>query len=473
MQQLIFFRTALRDRWLLVMLVFLLVTAGATVGVYLNKPVFESRAAVFVNVERLGVSVSRADVRQDIAVLQAVEAVTSQAEVLRSRDLIERAVDSLDPAIFKSKPPRNRFLAMIVSAVADVREFFTEVLRDLRLLPPANERYELVKQITDNLSVSTVRQAQVIRLGFSAQSAETARVVLLRLLDLYVERAATNTVEIEGAGMLVRQAGTVRVELEETERELFALRARYDIADLGAEKVAIIERINRLTTVVEGATDAPPSVTAGAAPAAPARRSVIEVPASDAINSAVGGQVVELRAQLNTMLVNRVGLAADLAGEHPRLRSLDQQIASTEALLRQGISALKNTISSNRERLHTLTSVEPQLQRLQRTAAMLSESYDVYRKAAEDRRLMREQEARLQIQIVDPPSVPYAPSGPVPALLVAAGALLGLLAGVGLALLLSFLDGPSRREQPPAPTEPVAADAATASPAAEARTAGV
>ena len=115
------------------------------------------------------------------------------------------------------------------------------------------------------------------------------------------------------------------------------------------------------------------------------------------------------------------------------------------------------TITGYRSRLQTLISVEPQLQRLQRNTAILSDSYDVYRKAAEDRRLMREQEARLQIQIVDHPSLPYAPRGPVPLLLVSVGAVLGLIAGIGLAVLLAFLKG---RVAPLRPAEPVAAGTA-------------
>lgn len=460
MLNLLTLRAAIVDRWRLVLLVFVVVTVGTTVGVYLRKPVFESQAAVLVNVERLGVSVSRADVRQDVAVLQAVEAVTSQAEVLRSKDLIERTLDTLDPALFRGAPPRNRFVAIVVSGVDWIKRSATDLLRDLRLLPPHSERYGLVKEIENNLTVTTVRQAQVIRIAFSAYSADTARVVLQRLLELYVARAADNTLESEGAGMLVRQATTVRNELDEAEHELFALRSRYAIADFAAEKSAMSERINRLTTVIEGGNELLPApsspLPAGAARPAPAGRAMIEVSGSDAVNSGVGAQVVQLRTQLNALRVARIGLLADLSSEHPRVRSMDQQIASVEALLGKEVRAMKDTIAGYQSRLNTLVAVEPQLQRLQRNAAILSESYDVYRKAAEDRRLMREQEARLQIQIIDPPSLPYVPRGPVPALLVGAGALLGLLAGIGLAILLTFLRG--RRE--PGPAEPLQLTAA-------------
>ena len=209
MPTLLLLRSALSKRWLLVVVVFVAVASATTVGVYLRKPVYESRAAVLVNVERLGVSVSRADVRQDVAVLQAVEAVTSQAEVVRSKDLIERVLDTLDPATFKGPPPRNPIVAKIVAGIDGLKSGTAEFLRGLRLIPPANERYERVSQIESNLTVSPVRQAQVIRIAFTAHTPEAARLVLQRLLDLYVGRAADNALETlrKAAAAILAQFG--------------------------------------------------------------------------------------------------------------------------------------------------------------------------------------------------------------------------------------------------------------------------
>ena len=399
MPTLLLLRSALSKRWLLVVVVFVAVASATTVGVYLRKPVYESRAAVLVNVERLGVSVSRADVRQDVAVLQAVEAVTSQAEVVRSKDLIERVLDTLDPATFKGPPPRNPIVAKIVAGIDGLKSGTAEFLRGLRLIPPANERYERVSQIESNLTVSPVRQAQVIRIAFTAHTPEAARLVLQRLLDLYVGRAADNALEVEGVGMLLRQTEKVRGELEEAERELFALRSRYGITDLGAEKSAMVERINRLTAAIEGTGDLLQSSEANAPRAPTTRRGAAGTASGGAAIGATSAHVTQLRTQLNALRVARAGLVSDLSTEHPRLRAIDQEIGVIKALLRQEVAEINEAIAGARARLNTLSAVEPQLQRLQRNAASLSESFDVYRKAAEDRRLMRETTA-----IFEPPT---------------------------------------------------------------------
>jgi uncharacterized protein involved in exopolysaccharide biosynthesis len=148
---------------------------------------------------------------------------------------------------------------------------------------------------------------------------------------------------------------------------------------------------------------------------------------------------VQLRSQLNELRIEREGLMTTFSPEHVRVRTIDRKIARIDELLQREISVLTETINGYRARLDTLLSVEPEITRLSRSDQILSDSYEVYRKAAEDRQIMRQQEARVQIQIVDPPSIPYTPRGPVLAVLVAAGIGLGLLSGVGTALLLVFL----------------------------------
>ncbi|WP_163980809.1 hypothetical protein, partial [Raoultella ornithinolytica] len=75
---------ALRRRPFLAFLVFAGFFGAAMAGIYLKKPAYESVGKLLVNFEGRGVSLSRADVQYNSTQLQAVEAVTSQSEILRS-----------------------------------------------------------------------------------------------------------------------------------------------------------------------------------------------------------------------------------------------------------------------------------------------------------------------------------------------------------------------------------------------------
>src|SRR6266446_3651137 len=146
-------REAVATRWRAIIVVFLLTTVAATVAVYIRLPSYESSAAVLINVERFNVSSSRADMRQDVAVLTTVEAVTSQAEVLRSRDLVERLVDRLDAKVF-DRPPSPYALVRLVSRVVDrVGDEVGDALRAVRLLPPRNPRFNLIRRIEGGLDI--------------------------------------------------------------------------------------------------------------------------------------------------------------------------------------------------------------------------------------------------------------------------------------------------------------------------------
>src|ERR1700722_15738208 len=119
MQALDALRDAVKGRWRLIVVIFILTTLATTTAVYMRRPSYESTAALLVNVERFGVSASRSDIRQDVAVLQVVEAGTWQAEVFRSRVLGEGGVNNLAPAIFDRPPSSNpvlRFISGLVNA---------------------------------------------------------------------------------------------------------------------------------------------------------------------------------------------------------------------------------------------------------------------------------------------------------------------------------------------------------------------
>ena len=444
-------RDAVLRRRQLVLLLFILSTLAATAAIYVRLPTFESAAAVLINVERFGVSASRSDVRQDVAVLQAVEAVTSQAEILRSRELVEKLADKLDPKIFERPPSANPLMRAISTTIRSVQDVAVYGLRQIKLLPPANPHYDIIKTIEGCLDINTVRQAQVIRISCRADNPDTAQTVLRTMLETYIAMNANRKLDAEEGDVLRKEATRVRGQLEDAEQELFTLRAKHGIADLGGEKSLLSDRINRLTTVLEGAPDSvvPTPVTGAARAVSPAggqvERKVLDVPGTDGGSGGVSGaQVNQLRSQLNSLRVDRAGLSTQFSPSHTRVRAIDAQIESIDTLLKGEIKGLTDSITGYKARLQTLLAVEPQITRLSRNVGILSDTYEVYRKATEDRQIMRQQESLVQVQIIDPPSVPYQPRGPSPLILLLAAIAGALVLSLGIAIALSFLNAAPR-----------------------------
>jgi uncharacterized protein involved in exopolysaccharide biosynthesis len=313
-------------------------------------------------------------------------------------------------------------------------------------MPPKNPRYELIKKIEGGFDVSTVRQAQVIRLTFRSENPKTARTVLETLLNTYID---LNAERIVGTDILSEKAASLRPQLEEAERELGALKARYGIVDLNGEKTMLADRIGRLMNVLEDASD--PKVSSVASEsrvggkatlsaANVAQRSVLDVQDSPASGGVASAQVVQLRAQLNRLRLERAGLLDTYTPGRANVGPLDTRIENLRLQLDEEISKIRDTVAGYRVRLATLLEVEPQITQLSRNVSILSDTYEVYRKEADDRRMMRTQDALEQLKIIDPPSIPYAPRGPLPVVLVLAGFGVGIVLSVGIALLMNFFE---------------------------------
>lgn len=442
-------RQGLSRYWRIMTLAFLLTAVATTIAVYARRPSFQSNAAVLVDVQRHNVSASRADVRQDVAVLTAVEAVNSQAEVFRSRTLIEKVVDRLGPHAFDLPPARNILVRAVSNVVSGIGTGFGDLMRALQLLPPRNERYAMIKQIENGLEVSAVRQAQVVRLSFRGPTPESARTVLAELLN--VERATNRNTEGANAELLRTEANRLKGELEQAEKKLFALQRRYRIADLAAEKTTITDRLNKLIISAEGAQDpesrdltsalSPAANTPQAAGGAATGQSLVSSSASAEVSrNASASQLSQLRSQITALRVERSGLLAKFSPELGRVREIDSQIAAAQQLLQKEIAALLDTVNGYRARLDVLLQVEPELTSMQRTVALLNSSFEVYKKAAEDRQIMSIQDARDQIEVIESPSTPYEPTGPNRAMLFGGGLLLSAVVALGLGLLLAFLE---------------------------------
>lgn len=87
---------------------------------------------------------------------------------------------------------------------------------------------------------------------------------------------------------------------------------------------------------------------------------------------------------------------------------MTNNIIDFESEKQQLIARLQDRrLKSDEERLRELVSLEPQLNLLERNAAILAESYFVYRQAADDREAFFERDNQISAQIIDPPTIIY------------------------------------------------------------------
>lgn len=421
--------------------------AGVVAGVYLKKPVYESTAGLLVRLDHRSVSVSRSDIRRDTAMIQAEEAVASQVELLQTQRLREQVLDALPPDTFKvdGKPG---FLIRLASTVYEaVMEGINRLLITLRLAEAVAPRYKMLKMLNDNLRVYPVRKAQIILVSFRSKVKKAPPIVLDTLIRLYLEEFSRINAESEGYKTYTMQALRLSEQLVVAEKSLLKYKTKHDIANLDQEKRQLVTKIDKLRTVLESTEQIAhvASVTFSGDKLKP----VVSNNNQSLVNaSSVPAQISQLTSNMTALRLNRVRLLATLSEGHGAVRAIDRQITETRNLLLREARHLGSTLEGHRGRLNTLLYVEPELNRLERQVKIMEDAYEIYRKAAEDRRFSQEQEAKVVVQVVDPPSIPYTSVSPSRVLLLIAGGVLALCVGAIVISLVEYLQGMLTRDEP-------------------------
>jgi uncharacterized protein involved in exopolysaccharide biosynthesis len=422
----------LRRRFWTMVIVFVLITAGVVGGIYIKRPSFVSAAKVIVNTEARQVSLSRADVVVGAAHVLAAEAVTSQVEVLRSRELIETLLDDLGMETFKDPLPDNVVLRFLVLAIDRVSQTVTSALQYVMLLDKISPRDALVERIEKALDVYAVRQAQVIVIGFRWHTAHIPPLVLGKLLDLYLDKVADINSQPESYGFYLEQAGKAKQDLDLAEAALGELKNRHRFTDLEREKALLLERVETLSGLVDGT---PLRVSgAGAAGDSQGASETLGAPQLSALRSQLAGLRIELA---KTRISYKPG--------HRQVRELQSQIAAVEQTIAGEMDQLEGKLASYRERLHALESVHTEFNRATRNLELATVAYETYRRVAEDRRVVQAQSPKVLTRIFDPPSRPLRPEGPSRLILLLAGILFAAITAVAAVLAIDWLQLRGRR----------------------------
>lgn len=416
----------LRQHILSVAVVFALVLSGVVAGVYLRKPAFESEAKVLITFEGFGISLSRAEYQIGNTQILAVEAITSQGEILRSRNLVEQVIDEIGVEALRDPPPASvivRFIGGVANSLGDAIE---AVLVRLGLATPMSERDSLVAKLNKSLSVFPVRQSHIVTVSVRWHRPEIARLLLRKVMETYI---ATNKAIGQRANnyeVYAEQTKQLSAELSEAENVLLQFKLKNNIMDLPREKQVLMSNTEKLSALLEGT-----AAIAGYA-TAPAE----DPAATSDIDSAAVSQVSSLQAQLTSFRIELARLRISSTPDNRSVQQLVSQIAEVEKTIAGILARVTRSLEDSRTRLRAVNEAEAGYERIRRDVEMARDAYQTYRKVTEDRRSMQSRNMQINIQVVDSPSLPLRASGPSRLMLLAAGLPFSLTCSIGLISLL-------------------------------------
>ena len=383
----------------------------------------------------------------------------SQYEMLKSRSLAAQVIKTLNLErnfAFTNPAGDSHSIARLWrKAVAWLKSFLpqpdTAKSTDL-----AGVNSQLIDAYAGMLNVEPVKRSRLVKIAISAASPALAAEIANAHADAYIRQGFTlrSQANEEARKFLEVKLTELKDRVEKSEYKLNNFRRRKGIISLDEKENIIVERLadlnNRLT-------------------AAEAERIGLEAQARlikqrqyDSLPSVIDNSLIQsLRAQVAQIEAEHAKLGAQFLPGYPRLAQLKAQLEESKVRLAQQINnVVKGVMSAflaarGKERALRLQMEKQKAETLKLKDA--SVEYSILAREADtnkqlyDSVLGRYKEISLaagvpsaNVSIVDRAEIPRQPSKPNKRLNLMLGALLGLLGGLGFALMLEHLDNTLR-----------------------------
>lgn len=442
-----FFRVVRRFRWVIV------ATVAATLVLGLVYTLLATRS--YTATVRLEIASSAAKVLQKGEVVTTegrdFEFLRTQYELLQSRNVAERTAAALalasDPAF---APPAGQGLASRLLVLAGLRKPPPETAGDDG---PDARQAAVVGQIVSRRVVSPLPGSRLVDISYTDSDPVRAQRVAAGLAEQYIASLRDKRFEATAyaKGFLEDQLRQIKARLEASEQALIDFSEKEQIIRSGPDRAmiaetnltaanasldkAVTERIRAEETYrqVENATD----------PAFPQFLS--------------DETVATLRTRLNDLQMEYQEKGQIFRESYPEMVQLGRKIAETKKQLAQEIRIIKQSLKG------AYTEALKEEEALsQRVAEMRAQVLDLQKRSIQFNILQRDAETNRSLYedllkrykevdvaggvgasnvfVVDRAEVPTSPSSPNLRRNMMISALLGLLAGLGLAFLLDRLD---------------------------------
>lgn len=398
----------------------LAVFAALALKMWQQPPQYEAEASLLVRFGREYQYVSDvADPRGRTKFFTREDMINTEIEILTSRDVAERLIRQIGPAL-------------LYPDLAEGGVTNTEVMANL------------LEKFGKDLRVRGSDQSAVLRVSFRHPDPELAAKVVNQLVDCFKERHIAIFGESKTTAFLVEKSAEYRKRLSEAEEALDAYRQQYALFVPDEQrKLLLAQRMSidgQLKSLANQAVDQQHSMFAPdeQRKLLLAQRIGIDGQLKNLANQAAEQQQRLTKSELESIQSKQAALVTQLAQMDEQLEKLTK--SAQEALLSKK-AELAEQLAQVDEQLRTLNTREKTLRNLQRDVATAEEMARTYARRLEDARISDEMDEQKMTNIssLQAATVPARPSGLPIMIKLALAAVAGLLAGFVGALLADFV----------------------------------
>jgi uncharacterized protein involved in exopolysaccharide biosynthesis len=316
-----------------------IIVALLTLGVVLMiPPKYQSEARVLV-IGRDNIYL-RPDADKDIIDRGVVdqEAVTSQAQLILSRDLASEVIAKLK---LNELPEFDPALGNI-SLTKRVLGFLGVIRNPLAMTP--QER--VLEAFYDRLTVFPVEKSRVIVIDFLSENPELAARVANAIADAYLKRQQeAKQDQARSAGQwLSGEIDSLRKKVADSEAKVEAFRARSNLLVGPNNTTLSVQQLGDLNTQLATARAQKSDAEAKAKLIRDMLKSGEPIESSDVLNSELIRRLSEQRVTLRAQLAEQ---SSSLLGNHPRIKELRAQIADLDQQIRKEAEILARSLEND------------------------------------------------------------------------------------------------------------------------------
>lgn len=324
-------------------------------------------------------------------------------------------------------------------------------------------------------SISVDRTSEpFVKVGVSTESADKSTLIVNTLVDEYVKQARLLRLQAAGEATddLISRREELRKSMVAAEGQVETFRAQNDLFDPQGRSIADDE----LVALSDQLSDARARTRGLDARAKSARQMTAGSVASGGLPEGASAELAELRARYVSASQAFDNASTKLGPKHPQLQALQEELNAARdrigSELRRFVSSaqvdLKQAVETEQDLAARLAQLKVQrggvgqdmvkLRDLERDADAKRAAYEAFLATTRDASSGQEAANASNISVIARANPPLEPSGPSRAMIIAAGTLLGLLAGLLLAGLRGALTR-LRRADTRATVDPEAAPA--------------
>ncbi len=452
------FSTLLRKMPFVVVFV-LIVTAGTYVLLGKLTPTYTSEVGVLIETGETTLTQTTQVNPGDTLTSLDEQAITSQVQLVRSRDLARSVAAKLDLA---SKPEFNPALGK--------PSLFSELLASIGLAGKSTSNVEddVLKAYYKKLSVFAVDKSRVINIDFMSSDPVLAADIANAIAEGYIalDQEAKRASTADAATFLSQQIDELRTKVQDAEGKVEAFRSQNDLFSSGGTSDTTLpqQQLGDLNTELGKARADMADARAKADQIRAALKAGITPNVPEVLNSPLIQRLIEQQVALRAQIAQ---LSVTLMPQHPRMKELtaqeadfDRQIAAESRKIVDALDAQANlaqaredqiTDSLSRQKVVTgeANGAEVELRALEREASAQRDLLDTYLRRY--REAVSREQASLppaDARIISRASVPNEPSFPKKVPMTAIAALASLMLAVAFILLRELASGrPLRRVQ--------------------------